>query len=279
MLITKCVNITLSSSNINIYKGLGYTIPYHIDNRGRKVSKGETLNVDIKDLLKSSKERIEFTCDNCSKNGIETIINTMYNVYTRKGHKDLCSNCMREYRSNKMKLSYEYIKNEIETLGLKLLTKEENYIDTYSDIDIVCICGKVFTTKYRNFKSDNKKQCDECGIALRSKENSPRWQGGITDELDKLRKSKEYKEWRTRVLKRDNYTCQCCGDNKGGNLHAHHIRNFKDNEDLRFDVNNGITLCDKCHNPSIKNSFHHLYGTHNNTYEQLKEYIKLQTSA
>ena len=60
------------------------------------------------------------------------------------------------------------------------------------------------------------------------------------------RQSKEYAEWRSEVFERDGYKCQLCGQ-IGGNLNAHHIRPFKDYPDLRFDLNNGITLCEKCH--------------------------------
>lgn len=42
---------------------------------------------------------------------------------------------------------------------------------------------------------------------------------------------------------------------------------------MRYDVNNGITLCIDCHDSSKDGSFHNLYGTHNNTIEQLREYI------
>jgi 5-methylcytosine-specific restriction endonuclease McrA len=99
-----------------------------------------------------------------------------------------------------------------------------------------------------------------------------RWEGGITAENRKIRNSDEYKDWRNNVFDRDNYTCQCCGE-KSGDLEAHHIENFSSNEDKRFDVNNGITMCRKCHNPVEYNSFHYIYGTRNNTKEQLEEYI------
>lgn len=63
---------------------------------------------------------------------------------------------------------------------------------------------------------------------------------------DEGRRTKEYREWRDAVFKRDNYSCQRCGKH-GGTLNAHHIIRYRNSESMRTDINNGITLCEKCH--------------------------------
>jgi 5-methylcytosine-specific restriction endonuclease McrA len=70
----------------------------------------------------------------------------------------------------------------------------------------------------------------------------------------RIRNSQEYKEWRTAVYERDHYTCQNCGM-VGGTLNAHHIRKFSEYPELRFDINNGVTLCKECHKLAHKGGF------------------------
>lgn len=101
-------------------------------------------------------------------------------------------------------------------------------------------------------------------------ENHPNWKGGNTDENIKIRQSTEGRLWREAVFARDNWTCQITGI-RGGKLVAHHIQNFAQFPELRFAIDNGITLSDKSHQ-----EFHKKYGKRNNTREQLEEFMRLQ---
>lgn len=93
------------------------------------------------------------------------------------------------------------------------------------------------------------------------------WKGGVTLKNKIIRSNIEIRLWREKVFKRDNYTCQKTKV-KGKRLEAHHIQNFADFPELRFDVDNGITLSEKAHD-----KFHRIYGKKNNTKEQLIEFL------
>ncbi len=70
---------------------------------------------------------------------------------------------------------------------------------------------------------------------------------GKVAERRGLRFSEDYKRWRYDVFLRDGFTCLDCGDSKGGNLHAHHIKPFAEFPELRLEISNGATLCEDCH--------------------------------
>lgn len=182
-------------------------------------------------------------------------------------------------------VSETMIRNRLNTFNIKIRGLDKEKIKKLNDEDIKkyyiddgLSCNEIaqiFNVSIKTIIKRLKKN----GVELRPQSEyiagakNPFWKGGIHPEKLRLRKSSKYKEWREKVFQRDNYTCQKCGDNKGGNLHAHHILNFSEHDDLRFNVNNGITLCEKCHDFKYEGSFHHIYGTKNNTKEQLEEFL------
>jgi len=91
------------------------------------------------------------------------------------------------------------------------------------------------------------------------------WKGGITPLAQQIRTCTQYESWRLNIFMRDDFTCQECGI-RGVYLHAHHIKPFylikeknmiKTLDEARecdelWDLDNGITLCRKCHKSSGK---------------------------
>jgi 5-methylcytosine-specific restriction endonuclease McrA len=99
-----------------------------------------------------------------------------------------------------------------------------------------------------------RKKPEGFGANLRAKlsgANHWNWQGGKTSADRKFRNSLEYRQWRSAVYLRDNYTCTECGARSGKGvavkLNADHIKPFSRYPALRLDVNNGRTLCLDCH--------------------------------
>jgi 5-methylcytosine-specific restriction endonuclease McrA len=139
-------------------------------------------------------------------------------------------------------------------------------------------CGKEF---YRKLcQSDRKYCCSNCyprahlkgrigsegqRVAMRLRKGilHPCWIKDRTKVLEntRLRNSEDSQKWRMSVFHRDDFTCQDCGE-KGGCLSAHHIRPWRDYPELRYEINNGITLCKECHIKTIlkEDEFFEIYS-------------------
>ena len=72
------------------------------------------------------------------------------------------------------------------------------------------------------------------------------WNGGTSRAYRTGYGGSQHRAWRRAVFVRDSHTCQRCGK-RGGYLTAHHIKSFAAFPDLRFEISNGVTLCEPCH--------------------------------
>lgn len=175
-----------------------------------------------------NRTKLPITCDMCGKWTLKE------NLQIELWEKHFCSHkCKKEY--------YQLHSDEV---------SGENS-PKYSKIDVICEwCGKTFKT-WPSVKAKTRfcgKQCrNNWQSDMMKGENHYNWQGGKSEQRHLDMSSREYKEWRHQVFKKDNYTCQACGDKKGGNLRAHHKKHYSEFPDLKHDVDNGITLCESCH--------------------------------
>lgn len=89
-----------------------------------------------------------------------------------------------------------------------------------------------------------KKHTEETRAKMRGARNG-NWRNGASRKNDLIRKSVEYIDWRTAVFLRDCRKCVWCGS--GENIEADHIKPFSTYPELRFNIDNGRTLCKPCH--------------------------------
>lgn len=260
---------------------------------GYKFTKdGDEFDVKPEHLTKGSSVLVEVQCDYCGK-----VFSRQWQEYLKKHkelEKDACSNSncyeikANEILSAKYGDNYLWSQNHVEKRKNTNL-KKYGCINPFSNQMIQEKIHKTNIAKYgvpiptQNSEifaktvATNLKKYGEVNYGViysreHKKELSPTWKGGA--EYHRVERSTdEYRQWRKAVFDRDLYTCQCCGDKNGYGhkveLHAHHLHNWKDNKEIRYEISNGVTLCDKCHY-----LFHSVYGKKNNTAEQYYDFIK-----
>lgn len=79
-------------------------------------------------------------------------------------------------------------------------------------------------------------------------ENAYAWKGGLpARKRQDVRNDSAYHGWRMGVWKRDGFKCKINNDDCCGKIEAHHILSWREYVELRYEVNNGITLCHAHH--------------------------------
>lgn len=163
-----------------------------------------------------------------------------------------------------------FIKN-----GTKIFIRVQDLRNnSYLKVDVECDhCHKKYSMSYKNYlrylHEDGHIYCAKCACLLfKSGKNHYKWKDDKTDEERiSARDYPEYYNFVRLVLKRDDYTCQCCGATNC-KLIAHHLNGYNWFIEGRVDISNGITLCENCHE-----NFHSIYGKGDNTKEQFEEWI------
>lgn len=97
-------------------------------------------------------------------------------------------------------------------------------------------------------------ECKKISDRIKGKGN-PKWISDRT-KLKRIstqgeRRTSAYSEWRRQVWLRDNFKCKIANPNCQGKIEAHHILSWSEHPELRYEINNGITLC-HAHHPRVR---------------------------
>jgi len=124
--------------------------------------------------------------------------------------------------------------------------------------------GRKHTEEWKE-KMSKKMRGRHTGYKYPTGSDHPNWKGGTTKLRTNMLGMFEYRQWRSDVFQKDDFTCQECGK-RGGDLEPHHIKEvaeiireyqIKTLEDARncaelWNINNGITLCKECHRKTFR---------------------------
>jgi len=216
----------------------------------------------LSELKKNSTLKISINCPICK----ETFKRHFF-ILQKTGN-FMCQKCkIKSYSEKKLEVNKQYNM-------LKVLKKTRTGFSLMK-----CECGKETEVNNTNVKSGKTKSCG-CIISkklkefhaknpdFQSEEKHPMWKGGTTSKNRRIRATAKYKEWRSEVFKRDNFTCKKCGV-VSKNIEAHHINELSNNLDKVYDLNNGVTFCRKCHK-----KFHNIYGNSKLNIDMIREFNK-----
>lgn len=104
-----------------------------------------------------------------------------------------------------------------------------------------------------------ERDCEQCGASFTATRNAVQRGKGrfcsmqchafYKQDRATVRTSARYRHWRLAVFTRDNFACRQCGHTVTPPewLCAHHVLGWRERPDLRFVVDNGVTLCCACH--------------------------------
>lgn len=181
----------------------------------------------------------------------------------------VCQHCQAEF-SRKVKEGYQQFNNRkycsLACVGLAVSRGNQHakgYKHTEEAKEKISAAGK--GRKHWNWQDAKSTfpECLDCKVRLSARsalycrkhrgdhfrgEQHPRWVSDRTKlkqsgDAQKDRRSSAYVTWRRAVWERDGFTCRINDDECSGRIEAHHILGYTEHPKLRYEVNNGITLC------------------------------------
>lgn len=208
----------------------------------------DIINIPIEKLSKSSHVLLNCKCDKCGKN-----LKREYRDCLKK--KDiLCEKCFPSILG-KSKKDDSFIGKKFGRLTILERSSKAKHLQK---VRCICDCGKEMEGYLSNIKKGTTSSCGCLKKELQTGENNNRWNENLTEkDRKKQRKLRHLSQSLAyECHKKCNFKCYNCKSNR--KIIAHHLNSWKLFPEERFDQNNLITLCNKCHkeyhrNVNIKN--------------------------
>ncbi len=98
---------------------------------------------------------IKCTCGNIFKRSFKTFKKSKY---------QLCKTCLHKIITSKTRVSFDYVKKNIENAGEKLISEKQDYKNVHTaNLRVLCKkCKNEYTTSFNRFRTRKKNQCPNC---------------------------------------------------------------------------------------------------------------------
>lgn len=149
-------------------------------------------------------------------------------------------------KMSQAKLGKKLTKEHIEKLRLAklgtILTSEHKQKISLGNM------GKIGYWKGKKMSEEHRKNIGISMKGICAGEKNYRWNPDREAVRRDLRNDPVYKQWSKSVKDRDNWKCRITDKNCDGKVVAHHILPWAKFQELRYEIKNGITLC-QFHHP------------------------------
>lgn len=214
----------------------------------------------IEGLPKFSNKKVNTVCPLCGKER-----ETKFCHISTQGH-TFCRSCSRSFKTSQELIGQRFGRLLVLEIAEGIVGNDGSL---YGAVKCKCSCGKVIIVRTSYLKNKN---ISSCGCRIRTPgPTHPSYKHDMSEEQRQKyrshRKDNQSVLWKYAVKRRDRYVCRVCGSDKS--VVAHHIESFSKNENSRFDVNNGITLCATCHN-----KYHNVFMGNNRVPATRKSFLE-----
>ncbi len=228
----------------------------------------------LRNSTSDNNKKIETICEQCST--VFSIGKTQLKNQIKKNNEILCNSCFRKLTPDprsKVKIICDECNKEF-TISYERASKR--FIKYNKHLCLSCsksgknnpFYGKTFSNESLQKISNSKKEFYNSEKGKAEKEKQSLRQLTLLKPIYILDENEELilTTFRDQIILRDNFICKKCNKEYDDILlEIHHLDCDKNK---RFDFNNVITLCTKCHRV-----FHILYGYGNNTENQFNSFL------